>query len=541
MKLTRWLALVALAAFLPAGPAQAWIPLDTCYGGVMTHWEDLPTEWRLRDKLSGQRNFYSPLTDTAVTNAVQGGWTVWHNPASCRGSFESVNGGTTTVSFDANSPINVIEFEENSWSPSYGDVNSTIAITYPVYYTQSCEIVDSDQIYNGVGFNFTTTSSPDYNDTDLQSITAHENGHWLGLGHTSVANATMAATYAGGISDRVLHVDDEEGLCTLYPGPNACSATNELPCNGSVNGNSAGGLNEVESWSCSEYTMTGPEAVYSLKGAGTGTVTIDLSNLQADVDLFVTTGLYNACDPESCIEASYNSDLTAEHISFEATGGTVYYVVIDGWEGATSSFRLTTTCPTESNCTDGLDDDSDYLSDCDDPDCEGLTPDTDGDGVCDFDDLCDGNDVTGDTDHDGICNDEDLCRGNDATGDSDGDGVCDNLDACEGSDVIGDRDGDGICDDQDLCYGDDATGDADGDEVCDNRDECDGDDDSGDADGDGYCALDAAGETWDCADDDPDVYPGGPESCDGPDDTEEEGGGLFGDSAACSSRAAPPA
>ena len=41
MKLTRWLALVALAAFLPAGSAQAWIPLDTCYGGVMTHWEEM--------------------------------------------------------------------------------------------------------------------------------------------------------------------------------------------------------------------------------------------------------------------------------------------------------------------------------------------------------------------------------------------------------------------------------------------------------------------------------------------------------------------
>jgi len=546
MKPARWLPVLAAAALFAPARALAWIPLDNCSGGVMTHWNDLPTEWRLRDKLSGSHNFYSGLTDTAVIGAFQAGWDVWSSPNSCRTDFESVYGGTTTVSFSADNPVNVVEFEESSWSPSYGDVNYTIAITYPVYYTSTCEIVDSDQVFNGVGFNFTTSSSPGYNDTDLQSIAAHENGHWLGLGHTSVSAATMYATYSGGIGSRSLHTDDEEGLCTLYPGPSECSATEVLPCNGSVNGNSAGGLNEVENWSCSQYAMSGPEAVYSLKASGTGTVTVDLTSLQADVDLFVTTGAYNACDPDGCLKASYNSDLQAEHVSFSATGGVTYYVVIDGWEGATSSFKLASTCPVESNCSNNSDDDGDGLVDCQDPDCDGIAADSDNDGVCDDADQCVGHDSTGDIDHDGICNDSDMCRGDNATGDSDHDGFCDDLDECEGSDIRGDDDEDGICNDRDVCEGDDTSGDADEDDVCDDLDLCEGDDASGDGDADGFCLLGVEGDTLDCQDDNPDVYPGAPELCDGLDNActgdtamidvdciEPEGNGLLGLNCSC--------
>ncbi|HMV69746.1 MAG TPA: hypothetical protein PKA64_23085 [Myxococcota bacterium] len=62
------------------------------------------------------------------------------------------------------------------------------------------------------------------------------------------------------------------------------------------------------------------------------------------------------------------------------------------------------------------------------------------------------------------CIDADLCD------DSDGDGVCDDLDICDGDDATGDSDADGVCDSDDLCVGDDVTGDTDGDGVCDDQD-----------------------------------------------------------------------
>ncbi|MBW2258478.1 MAG: putative metal-binding motif-containing protein, partial [Deltaproteobacteria bacterium] len=71
-------------------------------------------------------------------------------------------------------------------------------------------------------------------------------------------------------------------------------------------------------------------------------------------------------------------------------------------------------------------------------------------------------------------------------------------------------------------------------------------DETGDADADGFCLLDNAGDTIDCQDDHPDVYPGAPELCDGLDNActgdpavidldciEPEGGGLFGLGCGC--------
>ena len=88
--------LIALAAcllvLLPAS-ASAWVPNQTCNGGnTAITWPSESTTWKLRDKLGGANNFYSGLADTAVINAVTGGWTVWENPSTC-GSAWTANYG----------------------------------------------------------------------------------------------------------------------------------------------------------------------------------------------------------------------------------------------------------------------------------------------------------------------------------------------------------------------------------------------------------------------------------------------------------------
>lgn len=104
-------------------------------------------------------------------------------------------------------------------------------------------------------------------------------------------------------------------------------------------------------------------------------------------------------------------------------------------------------------------------ADCPDDDC----PDSDGDGVCDDDDICPGFDDSADsdgdgipdgcddgdcpdTDEDGVCDDDDICPGFDDSVDTDGDGIPDGCD----TDDCPDSDGDGVCDDDDICpIGDD--------------------------------------------------------------------------------------
>ncbi len=167
-------------------------------------------------------------------------------------------------------------------------------------------------------------------------------------------------------------------------------------------------------------------------------------------------------------------------------------------------------------CSDGADNDQDGLFDCEDEGCVGspdcACDDTDGDGVCDEDDECEGEDDTLDSDGDGVPDCLDGCPGDDDTLDSDGDGVPDCLDPCPQDDPD-DTDGDGVCDADDVCPGADDTLDTDGDGVVDCLDPCP-QDNPDDTDGDGVCDAD-------------DLCPGG-------DDTVDlDGDGVIDDCAQC--------
>jgi len=60
-------------------------------------------------------------------------------------------------------------------------------------------------------------TNPNYNEYDIESVVCHELGHVLGLGHSSVTQATMYAYInSGDASKRTLHSDDIAGLNYLY-------------------------------------------------------------------------------------------------------------------------------------------------------------------------------------------------------------------------------------------------------------------------------------------------------------------------------------
>lgn len=81
--------------------------------------------------------------------------------------------------------------------------------------------------------------------------------------------------------------------------------------------------------------------------------------------------------------------------------------------------------------------------------CVYVAVDSDGDGVPDDADQCQGNDATGDADGDGLCDDSDTCP-NDPENDIDGDSVCGDVDPCP-LDNPDDTDLDGVCDSDDVC------------------------------------------------------------------------------------------
>lgn len=54
-----------------------------------------------------------------------------------------------------------------------------------------------------------------WNSIDLETVLLHENGHALGLGHSTATGSVMAATYAG--ENLTLTDDDIRGITYLYP------------------------------------------------------------------------------------------------------------------------------------------------------------------------------------------------------------------------------------------------------------------------------------------------------------------------------------
>jgi hypothetical protein len=116
-------------------------------------------------------------------------------------------------------------------------------------------------------------------------------------------------------------------------------------------------------------------------------------------------------------------------------------------------------CGTADTDTDG-DFTADCLDACDtDPGkvapgvcgCGIADTDTDQDGAEDCIDTCP-IDPYDDSDGDGSCDSEDLCAGDDGYGDSDLDGTCDDIDPCPFDDAD-DADADGVCGDLDQCAG----------------------------------------------------------------------------------------
>ncbi len=161
-----------------------------------------------------------------------------------------------------------------------------------------------------------------------------------------------------------------DSLCT--PGPDnvcgdSCEAAFTLSC-GSIDTwatDSFGSTKVVEEYSCSTDTFPGGEYTYLFNAPQSGTVTVTLSNEDTITDIHVLEQTDAGCDPTACIATGYSST------SFQATEGTTYYLVVDGYLDAEGGYTINVDCApaSEAVCDDGEDDDLDGLTDCADDDC----------------------------------------------------------------------------------------------------------------------------------------------------------------------------
>jgi hypothetical protein len=158
--------------------------------------------------------FPSSLGSAAAMRAIDDGFATWQAPACTR--WSSRNGGSSTVtapaSRDNENSVLWIAGASGAWPSELGSETSTIGITTSTFVTNG-NLTDADITLNAVGFRWGDGTQ---RTVDAQSILTHEEGHFLGLGHTQVAGSVMLATYSGG-QIRGLSADDQAGVCSLYP------------------------------------------------------------------------------------------------------------------------------------------------------------------------------------------------------------------------------------------------------------------------------------------------------------------------------------
>jgi hypothetical protein len=259
---------VALGLALPMLCAFQREHAETDGSGPCVYWPSREPHFSINMRGS------SHLTGPGQFTAVQNGFAAWSAP-SCTDMVPQYDGTTTRtdVGYDPAAPdasINLIVFRPdlcsavvpdgsvcldepggcddafNCLDDSYAD---GIAITHVFSVPQSGSVLSA-----GIELNDRTTlfsivndpvcdprcSWPDGGDgdggcaglplpplntvdspcvaTDVWNAVAHESGHFLGFAHTDVPDAVMFPTIAiGDTNKRVLHPDDQDGVCTVYP------------------------------------------------------------------------------------------------------------------------------------------------------------------------------------------------------------------------------------------------------------------------------------------------------------------------------------
>jgi hypothetical protein len=176
----------------------------------IVHWSGLTVTWRLNSNGAGDG-----LTFSQTQSAVQNAFNSWQNVSTSSISFSY--GGSTSNTW-ANDGQNV-NFWAESGDPAFGGIPSfgpgVLAITC-ITINASQEMQDVDVVFNGRDYVWKV----DGTDHDIEAVSAHENGHLIGMHHTEVTGTptpTMSGSYFG-IGARSLEGDDHVGASFLYRG-----------------------------------------------------------------------------------------------------------------------------------------------------------------------------------------------------------------------------------------------------------------------------------------------------------------------------------
>ena len=161
-------------------------------------------QWRLSRGQTVEYTVNSSLsqdmTDPQCLAAVQLGYEAW-NEITCSYMVWNFAGRTENQAWGSGDGENVVSWRESSWD----DSPAALAITSSIFGGLQNALQDTDIKFNGFHHSWADVSAGvgSAGGTDVASVSAHEVGHALGLGHSNIAGSTMWPS-----TDLVTRLDD---------------------------------------------------------------------------------------------------------------------------------------------------------------------------------------------------------------------------------------------------------------------------------------------------------------------------------------------
>jgi hypothetical protein len=156
------------------------------------------------------------VSQASAVAAIQAGAATWGSQSNAAFSFYYM--GATNGTTVANNGKNEMFFRN--------DANGGVIATTYWWYDGTGHLVDADILFYDGGWTFYTGTSGCVDGVYIEDVAAHEFGHALGLGHSSVTTATMYPSITRCATDfRTLDADDIAGVEALYPSTGSTTNT----------------------------------------------------------------------------------------------------------------------------------------------------------------------------------------------------------------------------------------------------------------------------------------------------------------------------